>query len=78
MLFSNETVSKTERFFPCETIKGTNIIINPNKIETRINKVNITAKVFLNFNLFFKNVTNGLAIKVKISDITKYMRIVCI
>ncbi len=52
---SKVLMSKSERFSPCEIIKGTK-----SKIKLIINrrdrsKVVITANVFLNFNLFFKN-----------------------
>ena len=70
-LVSRELISNNERFSPCDKIRGTNNKIKQMMSKRKKSKVVITAKVFPNFNLFFRNWTKGLAINEKTTDMIK-------
>jgi hypothetical protein len=71
-------VSSNDKLFACEIIKGTNKKIKPVIIKIKKNIVVVAASELPNFNLFFKNNTNGFAMRHNISEIHKYTITVCI
>jgi hypothetical protein len=71
MFFSISAVLRSERFSPWDKIKGTNIIIKPKMIKTKINKVAIVATIWLNFKRLLKKSKIGFPINVSMNDTTR-------
>jgi len=59
-------------------INGTNKNIKPTIIKIKKRMAVVAANELLNFNLFFKNCTNGFAIRHNIREIHRYTITVCI